>query len=135
MCPAVFLATDHDPPQVPWSEQRPAFNAGLLERFEESVRGKVSLPIVYSLGAHTSCACGFVADGAVAPEEVLESRQRLAEYVAAVLERGPVELYVCWNGEVTEGFAQRLVLTPRELFEREDWLDEGTHVQVVASAA
>ena len=131
MCLAVFLAAEHEPPRVAWSAERPRFHAGPLVRFAESVRGKVSLPMVYSLGAHTGCGCGFLGDGADDPASVRGSRERLAAYAAEALRHGAVELYVCWNGEVAEGYHQQLTLMPGELVTREDWLEEGTHVRLV----
>jgi hypothetical protein len=134
MCLAVFLATEHELPIVAWSPDRPGFNAGPLERFEQSVRGKVSLPVVHSLGAHTGCGCGFLNDGAESPDDVRRSREALAAYAAAALRSGPVELYVCWNGNVEDGYYQQLTLAVDELTTRDDWLEEGTHVRIVPQA-
>lgn len=135
MCLAVFLAAEHELPTVAWSQDRPGFNAGPVERFEESVRGKVSLPVVRSLGAHTGCGCGFLNDGAANGEDGRQSREALAAYAAQALRSGPVELYVCWNGDVEEDYHQQLTLTVNELTTREDWLEEGTHVRLVPQAA
>ena len=134
MCLAVFLAAEHDLPVVVWSQDRPRFNAGPLEHFEESVRGKVSLPVVHSVGAHTGCGCGFLNDGAERPDDVRRSRAALAAYAAHALRNGPVELYVCWNGDVEDGYHQQLTLAVDELTGREDWLEEGTHVRLVSQA-
>lgn len=135
MCLAVFLAAEQELPQVAWSAARPSFHAGPLERFEESVRGKVSLPLVYALGAHTGCGCGFLNDGADDPDAVRRSREQLAAYAAEAFRHGAVELYVCWSGDVEQGYRQQLALTPGELVTRDDWLEEGTHVRLVSAAA
>ena len=85
---------------------------------------------MYSLGAHTGCGCGFLTDGAEHPGGVRRSREALAAYAAAALRSGPVELYVCWNGDVGDGYRQQLTLAADELTTREDWLEEGTHVRL-----
>jgi hypothetical protein len=45
-----------------------------------------------------------------------------------------VELYVCWNGDVEDGYHPRLTLAVDELTGRDDWLEEGTHVRLVLQA-
>ena len=134
MCLAVFLAAEHELPTVEWSHDRPGFNAGPLEPFEESVRGKVSLPVVHSLGAHSGYGCGFLNDGAENPDDVHRSREALAAYAAQALRSGPVELYVCWNGDTEDGYHEQLTLAVNELLTREDWLEEGAHVRLLPQA-
>src|SRR5687767_10227549 len=135
MCLSVYLASAQALPAIAWSKERPAFNAGPLEPFEESVRPWLSLPHIASLGAHTSCGCGFLNDGAADLADVRASREALATYAANALRVGPVELYVCWNGDAEEALAQQLVLTVQALVDREDWLEEGTHVRLIPQAA
>ena len=135
MCLTVFLGSVAPLPSVQWTEVAPAFNAGPLTPYEEPVRRVLPFPHLAMLGAHTSCGCGFIMDGADDPTDVRQSREALTRYVTDVLGDGPAELYVCWNGDAELPFAQQLMLTPAELSERDDWLQEGTHVRLVAPNA
>ena len=134
MCLTVCLASAAPQPVVPWDQQRPAFNAGPLDRFEEGLRRRFSLLHVVSLGAHTGCACGFLRDGATDDLEVQSSREALLTYVAAARQHGPVEIYVCWNGDPDPVDLPQIELTAAELLDREDWLEEGRFT-IVRSAA
>jgi hypothetical protein len=131
----VYLASAQPLPVIGWSKEHPAFNAGPLEPFEESVRPWLSLPYLASLGAHTSCGCGFLNDGAEDVADVRASREGLAAYANAALRAGPVELYVCWNGDAEESLVQQLEFSVQDLIDREDWLEEGTHVRLIPQAA
>lgn len=134
MCLAVFIASDHPLPSRPFSEERPAFNAGPLAEREEPVRRQFARAHVYSLGAHTGCGCGF------SPQQEWEEPARrrslaaLADYVSAVVRTGPVELFVCWHdpAELEAAPERRLRLAAHELAEREDWTLERTLVEVTA---
>lgn len=135
MCLTVFLGSSAPLPSVQWTESAPAFYARPLASYEEPVRGVLSLPYLAFLGAHTGCSCGFVMDGADEPADVRQSRESLARYVTDAVRGGPAELYVCWNGDVVLLVARELTLTPTELPRRDDWLEEGTHVRLVAPTA
>ena len=128
------LAAGLPQPFIPWAQESLAFNARPLDSFEEKSRDRFSLPHVVSLGAHTSCACGFLRDGAEYDEAVQRSREALTAYVAAATAHGPAELYVCWNGDPEPEDLPRLELYPAELLTREDWLEEGRFTIVRAAA-
>ena len=59
---------------------------------------------------------------------------RYPGYATEVLRNGPMELYVCWNGDEDAPSEHRLTLATEELLERDDWLQERTHVRLVATA-
>ena len=132
MCLVVYVGSASPLPLVQWTEVSPAFNARPLAPHEESVRRLLRFPQLATLGAHTGCGCGFIMDGADEPADVRRSREALARYVARALGNGPTELYVCWNGDEKQPSERNLTLTPDELPERDDWVQERTHVRLVA---
>ena len=132
MCLVVFAGSSAPLPLVEWSDASPGFNVRTLAPHEEAVRGVLAFPHLALLGAHTGCGCGFIGDGADEPADVRRSREALARYTAAALRDGPVELYVRWNGDEALPSERQLTLTPAELPEREEWLEEGTHVRLIA---
>lgn len=105
MCLAVYLASAHPLPLVPWDSARPAFH--VTEAGKTPVRARFGLPRVYRLDSHEGCGCGF--EYGQWPVESDEDRLRevqgrasvasLRAYVTAVAQRAPVELYACWEGE------------------------------------
>ena len=134
MCLTVYLATDRALPLVAWSQESPGFNVEPLRDPADPVRRQLNLPTLYNLGSHTFCGCGFLRDGAEDDADVQASREALVAYASDAVRSGPVELYVCWNGDAEDPCVQRLVLTPSDLLGREDWLEEGTHVRLEAEA-
>ena len=132
MCLVVFAGSTASLRLVPWTDTAPGFYARSLAPHEESVRGVLPFAHLMFLGAHTGCGCGFILDGADEPADVRRSREALARYVARALGNGPTELYVCWNGDEEQPRERQLTLTPDELPERDDWVQERTHVRLVA---
>ena len=132
MCLAVFIASDHPLPLLPWSEREPAFSVAAVAEREHPVRRQFARAHVYSLGAHTGCGCGF------SPEQEWDEPARrrslaaLANYVTAAVQAGPVELFVCWHdaAEYDAAPARRLRLAPRELAERDEWTAERSFVEI-----
>jgi hypothetical protein len=134
MCLVVYSGSPAPLPLVPWTESAPAFNVRTLAPHEEAVRRVLSHPHLATLGAHTGCGCGFLMDGAEVPADVTRSRAALARYATEALRNGPMELYVCWNGDEDAPGEHELTLATNELLERDDWLQERTHVRLVATA-
>lgn len=131
MCLGVYLASDSELATIPFREWKPAFNVAELEAHAEAVRGVFRRRFVYSLGAHTSCGCGFQPDDESAPEDFEASRLALTEYLAHARAKGPVDVYVCWNGDAGVP-SQLLELTPRQMQDEHHWLLEGSFVEVLS---
>ena len=97
MCLALYIATDQALPLVPWDAERPALH--LQEAVfhpRNPLTDFLSKPLIYSVGSHQGCGCGF-ADDALEGDQ---ARQALVDHLAAALrENAEVEVYVCWSGE------------------------------------
>ena len=134
MCLGVYLASDTELTTIPFHEWAPAFNVTELEPHEESVRQVFRRPFIYSLGAHTSCGCGFQPEDESAPEDFASTRSALTAYLARARAKGPIDVYVCWNGDA-EIPTQLLELTPRQMEDQHHWLIEGSFIEVLLDAA
>lgn len=114
MCIILYLAADAPLPEVLPLEPPGAFSAQLLAAPDDPVRVQFTKPLVYFLGAHEGCSCGFkygVGDEESDPSG-RESVRRLGEYLVAAVDRlGSVELYSCWAGEEGEPAEAREFLT------------------------
>jgi hypothetical protein len=135
MCLGVFLASAVELPAVPWSPAAPAFNVAPISEYEEPVRQQFSRPHVYYLGSHTQCGCGFSPDERGDPADRRRALEALAAYVGAACERGPAELFVCWEGDYAAEPGRRLRLGARDLARRDDWLAELSFVGVAGPAS
>lgn len=121
MCLGVFLASDRPLDLVPWDERRPAFNVVPLSEHEAPVRRQFALAHVVYAGAHTRCGCGFRSDDDD-PDAVGRSRAALAEYVRRADLAGPVEIFVCWEGDYARPPQVRAERAAAELA-GDDWLE------------
>jgi len=126
MCLGVFLASDSELPLIDWKVEQPGFNVSELLPSEESVRKFLQRRHVYALGSHTHCGCGFQRNEDNDPADVMQSRRALNSYVTAALNRGPADLFVCWNGEAPDVLEGELTLVVEDLTLDEEWLVEGT---------
>src|ERR1051326_8172873 len=97
MCLNIYLPTDRRLAPIPWDSERPGLRIGELSTNEEPVRSQVSRPLVYYVGCHTQCGCGFVEHDADA-----EQSRVLAFYIDALGPLTPAELFVCWDGRYRE---------------------------------
>jgi len=135
MCLGVYLAAPDSLPEIQWSQERPAFNVGPITPDEASVRRHFSHPHVYYLGSHTQCGCGFSSREEPELADRRRSLESLQAYLADATLRGPVELFVCWDGDYAEDPRQRIQLQAKELAGRDDWLEDRTFVEVRGAAA
>jgi hypothetical protein len=137
MCLAVFVASDSPLPAVPWSAERPGFAVAPLAPRQEPVRRQLARLHVAALWAHTGCGCGFSPEYEWDAGARQQSVAALAAYLAAAARRGPVELAIYWDdaGEYGRAPERRLRLSAAELTERDDWLVERSHVQVIPPAS
>lgn len=128
MCLGVFLASDQALDLVTWNERTPGFNVVPVSEPEEPVRRQFALAHVVYAGAHTGCSCGFRADGED-PDAVSRSRAALVEYVRRAALAGPVEIFVCWEGDYEK--AARVCLERHaDALSGDDWLEELTFTRV-----
>ncbi len=100
MCLTVYIASDAALALVPYLDADPRFNVRPLEQYDMAARTTIAANNVVSAGAHTGCGCGFMPDEDE-PAEVIASRTALQHYLKEALERGPIDLFVCWNGDVS----------------------------------
>jgi len=125
MCPAVFISSDQPLPFVAWDEGEPAFNVVPLSEHEEIVRRQFSLAHTVYAGAHTGCSCGFRSDDEN-PSAATRSRAELLKYIEQAAASGPVEVFVCWEGEWGESPRIRAQRPFASLPGGHDWLEELT---------
>ena len=122
MCLAVFIASDRPPVLVPWDETAPAFNVVPVSEREQIVRQQFSLGHTVYAGAHTRCGCGFRDDQD--PAAAARSRAALLQYLERAAATGPVELFVCWEGDWAKLPRTRADRSLASLRADLDWLDE-----------
>jgi hypothetical protein len=129
MCLGVFVASGQPLDLVPWNDQTPTFNVVPLSEVEEPVRQQFSLANIVYAGAHTGCSCGFHSDKDD-PAAVNRSRAALVEYIRQALVAGPVEVFVCWEGEYEEVARVRAERPLDSLAGDDDWLHELTFTRI-----
>ena len=122
MCLAVFIASDRPPVLVPWDETAPVFNVVPVSEREQIVRQQFSLGHTVYAGAHTRCDCGFRDDQD--PAAAARSRAALLQYLERAAATGPVELFVCWEGDWAKLPRTRADRSLASLRGDIDWLDE-----------
>ena len=102
MCLAVYIASNHELPLVPWNENAPSFYVSELSDYDTEVRKQFTVPDVRHAGSDAGCGCGFFKDGVVG-QELIEAEQnyaKLAAYIEDLRSRGAaVELFSCWQGD------------------------------------
>jgi len=125
MCLGVFLASGLPLALVPWDSQAPAFNVVPLTEHEAPVRQQFSLAHVVYAGSHTGCSCGFRSD-ANDPAAVSRSREALLRYIGQASATGPVEVFVCWEGDYA-------AVTLAAFAGDEAWLEELTFTRLGSS--
>lgn len=133
MCLAVFIASDQPLVLVPWDEASPAFNVVPLSEHEEAVRRQFSLAHTVYAGAHTRCSCGFRSEDEN-PAAVARSRSALLQYIEQAAARGPVEVFVCWEGEWAELPRMRAERSLASLAGEYEWLEELTLTRIPGPA-
>ncbi len=141
MCWVLYVAADVPLPEIPWNQDRPAFNATRIPRPESPVARQFSKPHLHRIGAHTGCSCGFdrTQVNERHPHELADTEQSLRDLRAyldqVVAAAGPVELFACWDGDQEKPPEHRFSLTPRDFTPNMRWLPEGTFATVEAGAA
>lgn len=123
MCLGVFVASGQALDLVPWDDQMPAFNVVPLSENEETVRRQFSLSHVAYAGAHTGCSCGFLSDKDD-PPAVSRSRTALVAYIRRAVHIGPVEVFVCWEGDYEKAPQVRGERSLDALVSDDEWLQE-----------
>lgn len=94
-----------------------------LSESEQVVRHQFTLPEVVYAGAHTGCSCGFQSDRDD-PSAVIRSRAALVEYIGEAAKAGPVEVFVCWEGDYEKAANARSERSVASLADGDDWLQE-----------
>ncbi len=141
MCWVLYVAADVPLPEVPWNQDRPAFNVSRIPSLESPVARQFSKPYLHRIGAHTLCGCGFdpTQVNERHPHELADTKQSLGalrEYLYGVVAAtGPVELFTCWDGDQERPPEHRFRLTPQDFTPAMRWLPEGTFATVEAGAA
>lgn len=130
MCIAVYIASDYALPTIGWDEAKPAFHVMPLEFPVGNLRQYFSKPILYSVGSHHGCGCGFAAyeyfddQGDWVKEDdpqARAARHGLALFLTAALRlQDTVEVIICCSGNEVFPPQRRGQALP------DDFLDDST---------
>lgn len=123
MCLALFVASDHELPLIPWDEAAPAFNVQPLSEHDGKVlTTHFSKRHARYLGGHSGCSCGFRYSAQASGDDADAVRENelgrasvaaLRAYLQKAIETvGPLELYVCWEGDEGEDAEHALNVSP-----------------------
>jgi hypothetical protein len=103
MCLSVHVATAVPLPVGVWNPDARAFYLDAVP-IDAPVRGRFSLPFVYSAGSHLGCGCGFQKY-----ENDDERNKTQANYTAlagvirdVLSQSSSVEIFTCWEGDARE---------------------------------
>lgn len=114
MCFTIYLGSSVQGPLVEWNSDQPTFHTKHLDKNEEGILDRVSLPHVLYMGSDQGCGCGFRhalrdrTDWLPAIEEEGDSRKtqenhvNLVQYLSDNLLNQNIEIYACWNGDVVD---------------------------------
>lgn len=107
MCLAVYIASDHELPLVPWEDKRPSFYIAELSYHDKAVCRQFTLPNIRYVGSDAGCGCGFIKDGVADEQEMIETEEnyaRLAAYASDLKEHGAaIQIFSCWRGDEGAG--------------------------------
>ncbi len=131
MCMMLYMASDHQLPEIEWDDKNPAFFVTPdLHPAVEVVRKQFSKYYVYYAGSHEHCGCGFgycnddyyrdvyrgnpdIIDRAIRENAAArETVRRLREYLEKAAQSGPVELYSVWAGAEGKEPEERIDVGP-----------------------
>ena len=135
MCLAVYIASDHELPEIDWDESDPKFYVEIIDGREAKIDRHLKLPHVAYAGSSQGCGCGFrkpvdMPEELLAPGESEESQANydaLASYIENMQKSGAsCEIYVCWEGDQGQPSEFRSRITTEELASREFVLAEKT---------
>lgn len=110
MCLAVYVGSSVEQPLVPWGDP-PGFHVRKLSGHRE-VKRRLGKPFIYDVGAHTSCACGFMRPHPSEEEEMSSwsaSMGSLVAWMRAAVATEPVEVLVCWLGDESKKPTRRTI--------------------------
>jgi hypothetical protein len=139
MCLAVYIASDHELPEISWDETDPQFYVEIIDSHEEKIDRHLTLPQVAYAGSNQGCGCGFLKPIDM-PEELLEPNEleesqlnynALASYIADLRKTGAsCEIYVCWEGDQAHPSEFKSRITTEKLASRDFVLEEKTYYEL-----
>jgi hypothetical protein len=134
----VYVASDLPLPTSEWDERRPDFFVTDLPKPDAPVRRWFSKSLVYYVGSHEGCGCGFQVgqygeDDPAGLEARDRSRRALAEFLTAALQtQGGLELYACWDGDQSIAPESRRRTCPADLLRDGVYFREKEMLEVTA---
>ena len=139
MCLAVYIASDHELPEIGWDESDPKFHVEIIDGSDEKMDKHLKLPNVAYLGSHQGCGCGFrkpinIPEDLLEPNELEESQadyNALASYIKNLQNSGAsCEIYACWEGDEEHHSEYKSRVTTEELASKEFRLQEKTYYEL-----
>lgn len=143
MCLAVYIASNHELPEIEWDESDPGFYVEIIDGRESKMDKHLKLPNVAYAGSNQGCGCGFlkpidVPEALLEPDELEESQANydaLASYMENLLKSGACcEIYACWEGDERHPSEFKSRITTDELASKEFVLEEETCYELAQQA-
>ena len=139
MCLAVYIANDHELPEIDWDESNPKFYVEIIDGRGEKIDKHLKLPNVAYAGSNQGCGCGFrkpidTPEELLEPNELEESQANynaLASYIENMKKpAASCEIYVCWEGDQEHPSEFKSLVTTEELASKEFVLEEKTYYEL-----
>lgn len=101
MCLHLYLGSPIKLPLVPFDKEKRAFSVDLAEQpYEKDLGELMNAEIVYVLGSHTGCGCGWHVGRKNPDEDTLRDFELLGRYLSAHLGNQMYKLmFTWWNHE------------------------------------
>lgn len=119
MCLMLYLGSDVPLATIAWEPDHPPLHVAELDERDAVVRQHFSKLLVYYIGAHGGCGCGFAAGSAddnTSNPDIFRPRQLLAEFTRKALQmQNDVEFFACWDGDQSHDVEHREQISPDEL--------------------
>ena len=139
MCLAVYIASDHELPEIPWDDSDPQFYIEIIDQHAAKIDRHLTPPYVAYAGSNQGCGCGFIKPVDI-PEEFLEPKEleesqsnydALANYIARLNEFGAsCEIYVCWEGEQAHPLEFKSRITTEKLASKDFVFEQKTYYEL-----
>jgi hypothetical protein len=140
MCWTLYISTTIKLPLIEWDSNQPRFNARKLKVDELAIVSRFTMPEVVYLGSDQGCGCGFrhallagkewypiVEEDNDTMEVIQKNHEDLYQYLTDNVKSGFIEIYGCWNGDITDSIdcvdeISIKDLTDKDFYFKEGWL-------------
>jgi hypothetical protein len=138
MCWTLYVSTPIKLPLIEWDSKQPRFNARKLKDDELAIVSRFTMPEVVYVGSDQGCGCGFrhalIADKEWYPiveedndmiEVIQKNHEDLYQYLTDNVKIGLIEVYGCWNGNITDSIDCVVEISIKDLTDKDFYFKEG----------